>query len=146
MKPIAAANDWSRMISRLMSSPSSAPGTNIVQLYGLHSIARMEVNVDENGLVDEHVVAALDYCLNLLQIAQKNTKFGCNQLIFLCYALLQLLSIHAVRAEFFDTNAIELDFQQKNHSSPSKKNKTDEILLNAAIEKYIDDKLSIFCK
>lgn len=161
LKILSAESNWKLMVERMKdkSSPNNNNNNNnlIVQMYGFHSMSRMEISVEEGtGLVSEHVVSALNYCLETLQSVGHGLKFGCNLLMFTLYALLEMLSNHSVRAEFFDTNSIPIDAsstgQAKQLSSAGDAAISDMFLKaniylqNAAIEKYLEDKLSLFCK
>ncbi len=93
--------DWKAMLHYMLTYVDD----ELVQLFALHAIARMEVVMADGGRsktkVDQYVRKVMNHLFLCVEAWGTRKKFGCNLLLSLHYALLHIFKNHLCRVEFF---------------------------------------------
>lgn len=100
------------------------------QMYCCFAFSRMSVEMPGGRLYSD-VVEVMQYLMECLEAWHCKLKYGCNQILFLCTALLRILENHESRVAFFSTKHLD---------------KEANTTMSGDAEEYIENKVMILCK
>jgi len=117
-------NDWANILKYMRKDIDNLQ----LQLYGFYAFSKSSVPIDSSGLLTTEAVDAMYLCMSYIE--DRDNKYSQTLKLFVYYALNNILSTTAGRAEYFNVMTIQEIGEAR----------------NIAIEQFITSRIIIFNK